>query len=99
MSGPSCINQEFRACSFGSGFRRDAPCRRASQPAGNDPSRRLLKLSFRPFRVLCCSWFMTKRLEQAVDTVRTLPAKIQDDLARLLLQLAGHEQRRAAYGC
>jgi hypothetical protein len=35
---------------------------------------------------------MTKLLEQAVDTVRTLPPKMQDDLARLLLQLAGHEQ-------
>jgi hypothetical protein len=35
---------------------------------------------------------MTKLLEEAVDTVRTLPPKMQDDLARLLLQLAGHEQ-------
>jgi hypothetical protein len=38
---------------------------------------------------------MTKLLEQAVDTVRTLPPKMQDDLARLLLQLAGHEQPKA----
>jgi hypothetical protein len=35
---------------------------------------------------------MTKLLEQAVDTVPTLAPKMQDDLARLLLQLAGHEQ-------
>jgi hypothetical protein len=35
---------------------------------------------------------MTKLLEQAVETVRTLPAETQDDLARLLLQLAGEEQ-------
>jgi hypothetical protein len=35
---------------------------------------------------------MTKLLEQAVDTVRALPPAMQDDLARLLLQLAGEEQ-------
>ena len=33
-----------------------------------------------------------KLLEQAVDTVRALPPETQDDLARLLLQLAGEEQ-------
>jgi hypothetical protein len=35
---------------------------------------------------------MTKLLEHAVDTVRALPAAMQDELARLLLQLAGEEQ-------
>ncbi len=35
---------------------------------------------------------MTELLEQAVDTVRALPPEVQDDLARLLLQLAGDEQ-------
>ena len=35
---------------------------------------------------------MTKLLEHAVDTVRALPAEVQDELARLLLQLAGEEQ-------
>jgi hypothetical protein len=35
---------------------------------------------------------MTKLLEHAVETVRGLPPEIQDDLARLLLQLAGEEQ-------
>lgn len=35
---------------------------------------------------------MTKLLEQAVDAVRSLPPEMQDDLARLLLQLAGDEQ-------
>jgi hypothetical protein len=35
---------------------------------------------------------MTKLLEHAVDTVRAIPAEVQDELARLLLQLAGEEQ-------
>jgi hypothetical protein len=35
---------------------------------------------------------MTKLLEQAVDSVRALPAEVQDELARLLLQVAGDEQ-------
>ena len=35
---------------------------------------------------------MTKLLEHAVDAVRALPAEVQDELARLLLQLAGEEQ-------
>jgi hypothetical protein len=35
---------------------------------------------------------VTKLLEQAVDAVRALPPEMQDDLARLLLQLAGDEQ-------
>jgi len=34
---------------------------------------------------------MTKLLDQAVDTVRALPAQMQDDLARLLLELAGNK--------
>jgi hypothetical protein len=35
---------------------------------------------------------MTKLLEQAVETVRGLPAEVQDELARVLLQLAGYDQ-------
>jgi predicted transcriptional regulator len=35
---------------------------------------------------------MTKLLEQAVESVRELPADTQDALARLLLQFAGLEQ-------
>jgi hypothetical protein len=35
---------------------------------------------------------MTKLLEQAFETVRGLPAEMQDDLARVLLQLAGEDQ-------
>lgn len=35
---------------------------------------------------------MTKLLEQAVEVVRDLPPEVQDDLARILLQLAGKEQ-------
>lgn len=35
---------------------------------------------------------MTKLLEQAVETVRGLPPEVQDDLARILLQLAGQDQ-------
>jgi hypothetical protein len=35
---------------------------------------------------------MTKLFEQAVETVRGLPSEVQDDLARLLLQLAGEDQ-------
>jgi hypothetical protein len=35
---------------------------------------------------------MTKLLEQAVEAVRRLPAKMQDELARVLLHLAGEDQ-------
>lgn len=35
---------------------------------------------------------MTELLEQAVETVRRLPADVQDELARILLQLAGKDQ-------
>ena len=35
---------------------------------------------------------MTELLEQAVETVRGLPADVQDELARILLQLAGKVQ-------
>ena len=35
---------------------------------------------------------MTKLLEQAVETVRGLSPEVQDDLARILLQLAGKDQ-------
>ena len=35
---------------------------------------------------------MTKLLEHAVETVRSLPPEMQDELARMLLQFAGEEQ-------
>ena len=35
---------------------------------------------------------MTKLLEQAMETVSSLPDEVQDDLARVLLRLAGIEQ-------
>jgi hypothetical protein len=35
---------------------------------------------------------MTELLEHAVDTARALPPAMQDDVARLLLQLLGEEQ-------
>jgi hypothetical protein len=35
---------------------------------------------------------MTKLLEQAVEAVRGLAPEVQDDLARILLQLAGKDQ-------
>jgi hypothetical protein len=35
---------------------------------------------------------MTKLLEQAVETVRGLPPDVQDELARVLLRLAGNDQ-------
>jgi predicted transcriptional regulator len=35
---------------------------------------------------------MTRLFEQAIETVSSLPDEVQDDLARVLLQLAGVEQ-------
>jgi hypothetical protein len=35
---------------------------------------------------------MTRLFEHAVETVRALPPEMQDELAHLLLQLAGEEQ-------
>ncbi|WOJ90088.1 hypothetical protein RZS28_01930 [Methylocapsa polymorpha] len=35
---------------------------------------------------------MTKLLEQAVEAARALPPELQDDIARLVLQLAGEEE-------
>ena len=35
--------------------------------------------------------FMTKLLDQAMDAVRVLPPEEQDDIARVILQLAGTE--------
>ena len=35
---------------------------------------------------------MTRLLEQAVEAVSALPDEAQDDLARILLQLAGFDQ-------
>jgi hypothetical protein len=34
---------------------------------------------------------MTELLDYAIETVRTLPSEVQDDLARTLLQLAGRK--------
>ena len=34
---------------------------------------------------------MTKLLERAVETARALPPEMQDDIARMMLQLAGEE--------
>jgi hypothetical protein len=48
--------------------------------------------SFRPSGERPIFPTMTKLLEHAVDTVRALPPEVQDELARLLLQLAGEEQ-------
>ncbi len=35
---------------------------------------------------------MTKLFEEAVEAVRSLPAEMQDELGRMLLQLAGTDQ-------
>jgi hypothetical protein len=35
---------------------------------------------------------MTRLLEQAIETLSALPDDVQDELARILLQLAGVEQ-------
>jgi predicted transcriptional regulator len=35
---------------------------------------------------------MTRLLDEAVATVSTLPEQLQDDVARIMLQLAGIEQ-------
>lgn len=37
-------------------------------------------------------FYMTQLLEQAVESVRTLPPEAQDALARFLLQVAGEDQ-------
>jgi hypothetical protein len=39
---------------------------------------------------------MTKLLDQAVEAVRALPPEVQDDLARILLQLAGSDTEPVA---
>ncbi len=35
---------------------------------------------------------MTKLFEQAIETARALSPEVQDDIARVMLQLAGDEQ-------
>jgi len=35
---------------------------------------------------------MTELLEQAVQTARKLPVEMQDDLARMMLTYAGHDE-------
>jgi hypothetical protein len=35
---------------------------------------------------------MTKLLDQALEAVRGLPPEVQDDIARVVLQLAGSEE-------
>ncbi|ARN80228.1 hypothetical protein [Methylocystis bryophila] len=39
---------------------------------------------------------MTKLLERAVEAARGLPPEAQDEIARLVLQLAGEEEPRVA---
>jgi hypothetical protein len=39
---------------------------------------------------------MTKLLEQAMEAVRVLPPEEQDDIARIILQLAGEENAAPA---
>jgi hypothetical protein len=39
---------------------------------------------------------MTKLLERAVEAVRRLPTETQDEIARLVLQLAGEEEPQIA---
>jgi hypothetical protein len=34
---------------------------------------------------------MTKLLDQALEMARDLPSDVQDDIARVVLQLAGHD--------
>jgi hypothetical protein len=46
----------------------------------------------RPARVLWYHINMTKLLKHAVDVARGLPPDAQDDLARVLLELAGEDQ-------
>lgn len=41
---------------------------------------------------LCYGAAMTKLFEHAVDVARGLPPEVQDDLARVLLELAGEDQ-------
>ena len=35
---------------------------------------------------------MTELLERAIDRIRSLPPETKDDLARVLLRLAGHDE-------
>lgn len=49
-----------------------------------------MALSRRPYTAYYSA--MTKLLEQAVETIRGLSPEVQDDLARILLQLAGKDQ-------
>ena len=39
---------------------------------------------------------MTELLERAVEAARGLPAAAQDEIARLVLQLAGHDEPQIA---
>ena len=41
---------------------------------------------------MCYGAAMTKLFEHAVDVARGLPPEVQDDLARVLLELAGEDQ-------
>jgi hypothetical protein len=49
-------------------------------------------MSDMPPRRLCYGAAMTKLFEHAVDVARGLPPEVQDDLARVLLELAGEDQ-------
>jgi hypothetical protein len=42
---------------------------------------------------------MTKLLDQAIETARALPPDVQDDIARVVLQLTGSEQPGYVFDC
>lgn len=69
-----------------------AAIRQGALPVQNIGAQMPLGKSFRAAggRVYLLS--MTKLLEKAVETMRGLPAEMQDNLARMLLQLAGEDQ-------
>jgi hypothetical protein len=60
-------------------------------PEPNTGTQITLRKTFRKALEKSIFLAMTKLLEQAVETVRGLPAEMQDDLARILLQLAGKD--------
>lgn len=47
------------------------------------------KIPFHPARQKAYSGRMTKLLDQALEVARSLPSEAQDDIARIILQLAG----------
>jgi hypothetical protein len=53
--------------------------------------RRSLKILHLPVEMRY-SWIMTKLLDQAVEVARGLPSDAQDEIARIVLQLAGNDE-------